>query len=225
MRVYLLISFLASIVVFVGCEYDNYEAPQSVLSGRVVYENEPVGVRTNGVELELWQSGYQLFEKIPVYVAHDGTFSAVLFDGEYKLVRLDGAPWENQSDTIIVNVKGNTEIEVPVKPYYILTEEMYNKSGNYIEVKFKILKVSHSASIERVRVYLGKSMLTDQNKHEGVLEINLSEYDLDKEVIEVSQKIEIPENLQKYSYVFGRIGVSSSKSNEFYYTQVERIEL
>src|SRR5690554_1512804 len=96
-----------SVILFItGCEIDNYEAPKSFLEGKVVYNNQPVGVRSNGVQLELWQPGYALYSKIPVYVSQDGSFSASVFDGDYKLVRLEGAPWVNNTDTIDVQVRG-----------------------------------------------------------------------------------------------------------------------
>ena len=62
------------VLILVGCEYDNYDPPRSFLTGTVTYNGNPVGVRSGATQLELWQHGYQLFEKIPVYIAQDGTF-------------------------------------------------------------------------------------------------------------------------------------------------------
>lgn len=225
MRIQLTTLTAILLLLFSGCEYDNFDAPKSILSGRVVHEGMSVGVRTNGTQLELWQSGFQLYEKIPVYIAHDGSFSAALFDGQYKLVRLDGAPWEKQSDTIIVDVKGNTTIDVPVTPYFIAKGETYSKSGNSIKTAFEVVRISETAKIDRVRIYLGKSILTDQNRHEAVVDVDLSKYNSNQDKYEMTQTIDIPAILQEYPYVFARIGVSSSKSNEFYYTQVAKIDL
>ena len=95
-HIYLL--FAASILMFAGCKYDNYTAPQSVLSGTVGYQGAGIGVRSNAVQLELWQRGWQLFSKIPVYVQQDGTYKAILFDGDYKLTYLKGVgPWGDQN--------------------------------------------------------------------------------------------------------------------------------
>lgn len=56
------ILFIVACVSFLlaSCEYDNYDAPSAKLSGRVLYNDAPVGVRTNGTQLELWQDGYEL---------------------------------------------------------------------------------------------------------------------------------------------------------------------
>lgn len=44
------ILFIVACVCFLlaSCEYDNYDAPSAKLSGRVLYNDAPVGVRTNG---------------------------------------------------------------------------------------------------------------------------------------------------------------------------------
>ena len=44
--------------IFSGCEKDNYKAPDATITGRVVYQNLPLGVRSDGVQLELYQPGY-----------------------------------------------------------------------------------------------------------------------------------------------------------------------
>lgn len=219
--------------LFASCEYDNYDAPSAKLSGRVVYEGNPVGVRTNGTQLELWQDGYALYTKIPVYIAQDGTFSASLFNGSYKLVRLAGAPWENQTgDTLRIEVKGNTVVDVPVKPYFIIKNESYQKgAGNAISVKFTIEKVVESAEVVSVNFYLGKGILTDHNKNENGAKdedgksIYKRELDLSTLVLgqEVTMDCLIPEELLKIGSAFARIGVQSNKSNEYYYTQVQKI--
>ena len=75
-----------AILLLASCEYDNYDMPNAILSGRVVYEGTPVGVRATATRLELWQGGYANRTKIDVNIAHDGTYSAALFNGRYKNV-------------------------------------------------------------------------------------------------------------------------------------------
>lgn len=66
-----------------------------------------------GIQLQLYQDGYANHDPITVYATQDGTFSAVLFDGPYKLVTKDkNGPWVNNRDTIYVEVKGKTRCEV-----------------------------------------------------------------------------------------------------------------
>ena len=218
------ILFIVACVCFLlaSCEYDNYDAPSAKLSGRVLYNDAPVGVRTDGTQLELWQDGYELYTKIPVYIAQDGTFSASLFNGQYKLVRLSGAPWEDQPmDTIRIEVKGNTVVDVPVKPYFIIKNESYQKgTGNAITVKFTIEKVVESAEVKSVNFYLGEGILTDHNKNEYKDELDLAGLVLGQET---TMTATIPEKMLKNGYAFARIGVQSNKSNEYFYTQVQKV--
>lgn len=226
-RILLIVAFIC--FIFISCEYDNFDAPSATLSGRVVYDGSPVGVRSNGTELELWQPGYQLYTKIPVYIAQDGTFSASLFDGHYKLVRLGGAPWEAQvGDTLDIDVKGNTIVDVPVTPYFIIKNESFQKGADgAITVKFTVEKIVASSEVESINLYLGEGILTDHNKNEnGDAKYN-RQFDLSKLVLgqEMTMTSVIPESLIKSGSCFARIGIKSNKSNEYLYTQVQKISL
>src|SRR5690606_35052357 len=129
-----LYSLLSIVVIMVmGCEKDNYEEPTSMLTGRVVYQGEPLGMRSGGVQLELWQHGYELFSKIPVHVDQDGSFSARLFDGDYKLVLLRGnGPWADNTDSLDVHIKGSATVDVPVDPYFVITNHAFQRNGDQI---------------------------------------------------------------------------------------------
>ena len=123
-RSFSILASLALAASLAACEFgvfDNYDEPNALLTGRVVYQGSPVGVRSNGVQLELWQPGYDLNQKIPIYVDQDGSFSAMVFDGEYKLNLLAGnGPWVDIRDTLQVQVQGQTQVDVPVVPYYTI---------------------------------------------------------------------------------------------------------
>jgi len=72
------ISFVMLLSAWIAsCGKDNYDPPQSTLSGQIVYNGNPVQVRgTNGaVQLQLYQDGWQKRDPIAVYVTQDGSFS------------------------------------------------------------------------------------------------------------------------------------------------------
>lgn len=211
-------------LVFTSCEYDNFDEPNATLSGRIVYQGTPLGIRTNGAQLELWQGGYELYTKIPVYIAHDGSFSASLFNGQYKLVRLSGAPWLPQSqDTIIIDVKGHTVKDIEVVPYLSIRNESFQKvSTGTVTAKFTIDKVVDDSELAEVRLFFGKNLLTDQNKHEFAIDKPIETITPGQET---SITATLPEDLVKLGYLFIRVGVRSNKSNEFIYTQVKKIDL
>jgi hypothetical protein len=219
------ILFIAIVIctfVLYGCEYDNYDEPTSVLSGKIVYQNQPVGVRSNATQLELWQDGYALRAKIPVYIAQDGTYQAMLFDGNYKIVRLSGAPWENQTDTIPVTVKGNTVVDIPVVPYFIIRNATFQKVNNTITAKFTIEKTSNITDLGAVRLYLGKTIITDQSNNAANVALEVSNIVLGQEATVTTT---IPESLASADYLFARVGVQAVGIGELYYTSPQEIQL
>lgn len=209
-------------IIFIGCSYDNYVQPESILSGKVTYKNEPVSVRSNGTQLELWQDGYALRAKIPVYIAQDGSYSAILSDGNYKIVRLSGAPWENQTDTISVTVKGNTALDIPVIPYFIVKNVTFQKTNNEITTKFVIEKISQTANLNLARLYLGKTLFTDQNNNATIVALNASSITIGQEV---TIKATIPKSLESADYLFARVGVQAKGVGELYYSVPQKIHL
>lgn len=223
MRTLLILFTTFVCLFFTNCEYDNFEEPNAILSGKVVYNNTPVGVRTNGTQLELWQDGYELNTKIPVYIAHDGSYSVALFNGQYKLVRLAGAPWEAQSnDTIVIDVKGNTVKDIEVIPYFIIQGESFRKGeGGQVTATFTIDKIVNDAEMTEVNLYIGENILTDQNRHEFISRMDVATISPGSAT---TVSITLPENLAKEDFLFVRLGVRSNKSNEFYYTQVQKLQ-
>jgi len=222
------IKFLIPIIAVTGmllsaCEYDNFTPPESTLSGKVVYQGKAVSVRNNGPVLELWQDGYPLRSPIVLSFNQDGTFAAKLFDGKYKLTRRGEAPWLQQStDTIAITVNGNTAIDVPVTPYFNLSNETYTKSGNTITARFVVDKVVPTANVELVRLYLGKSILTDQVQREVRAEGNVAGLVFGGQNTIAT---DLPDNLKNLDYVFARLGIKSTVSGEYNYTQVQKISL
>lgn len=217
------IALFAAGVSMMGCEYDNYEEPKAMLYGNVVYEGQPIGLRTNGPQMELWQDGYELRTSIPVFIAQDGSYSVALFNGEYKLVRKAGGPWVPElTDTLIIQVKGQTEFDIPVTPYYVITDETYESEGTTVSVTFQLDQIVEEASLQEVNLYLGYSVLTDQNKNEYVERADVAGISLTSANTIVAS---IPESLQEEAYLFARVGIRSSQSGEFYYSQVQKIDL
>lgn len=211
-------------IVLAGCKKDNYKAPTSKITGRIVYNKTPLSVRSNGVQLELWQSGYQLFTKIPVYVTQEGTFTAEVFDGDYKLTRLKGnGPWADITDTIPVHVSGSADVEVPMDPYFIITNSSVTKSGTNINATFNIQKVNTTKGLELVKLYVGRTQLTDQNYNDGNVSKAASAItDLTQPI---SLSLAIPAALANSDYLFARIGVKALGVSEYLYTVPVKIAL
>lgn len=205
-----------------SCTYDNFEEPKYTLSGKALYDGEAVGVRSGSSEFALFQDGYALHGSIPVYVAQDGSYSVSLFNGDYKLVRMGNSPWERPSnDTILITVKGNTVMDIPVTPYFFIRNVSFARNGNKVAARFTINKVVADANLEDVGIYLGKGILTDNNQKEAELKLG-SAVSLDQEI---TAEIDIPSNLINDSFLYARVGVKSDKSSEYCYSQSIKVAL
>ena len=206
-------------IALASCEFDNFEEPKSTLSGRLVYNGETLGLRSNGVELELWQRGYDLFQKIPVYVAQDGTFSAVLFDGDYKMTLIRGnGPWMDRTDSIDVQVRGSQMIDVEVQPYYVVNNTSVNVNGNNLSVTFTIDDINPDRNLEFAAIYMGRTSITDAVRNEGVFNIPADQIVLGTPL---TVEFPIPEALARRSEIFVRVGAKTVGIPELVYTQVE----
>jgi hypothetical protein len=214
---------IASGIVLSACELDNYDPPTSTLKGYVMYEGEPVGVRSDAVELELWQHGYDLFTKIPVMIAQDGSYSAKLFDGDYKLVLRRGGPWVDNTDSLDVQVRGTTIVDVPVRPFYRIRNQSFKRDGAMITADFNIEEIAGEGQIDRISLFVSTTTIVDHYNQEERADLRGNAIgDLNNKQ---SIKLVLPEDLKDRSYVFARLGIQAAGAPELIYTPVVKLEL
>lgn len=246
-------SFVLGIVVLsagtlIGCDnitgFDNYDPPGSLLVGRVVYDGVPVGVRSNGVQLELWQPGpeFELNTKIAVTVDQDGSFSAMLFDGSYEINLLaDNGPWVSNTTRIPVEVSGETTIDIPVVPYSLirnesLTYDAAGGAGGTVQATFTVDQIDTSREIEYVGLYVGTTAFVDRNLG---LEIPNSERERSRAAIQeqlsagtpITISVALPDDIHetpspdRRNHVFARVGVKTVGVAEMHFSPVHRIDI
>lgn len=216
-------TLLCCLLAASSCNYDNFDEPQSLLTGRAIYDGEAVGVSSNGrVQFNIYQDGFGKYDPIPVYLNQDGEFSATLFDGEYKLVRMGNAPWERPSDdTIRISVHGNTNMDIPVTPYFVIKNAQFSKNGSKIKATFTVKKVVENATLEDVCLYVGETLITSSYTNAGTNSLGQNvTFDA-----ETTAEIDIPESLVDADFLYARVGVKSGQSSEYCYTSSTKIEL
>jgi hypothetical protein len=204
-------------LVLGSCKKDNREPPSSTITGKVMYNKVPLGLRSGGVELELWQYGYQLRNKIPVYLNQDGSFSVKVFDGDYKMTMVrDNGPWAGKTDSIDVKVNGTATIEVNVDPYFIISNATFQKSGTSITATVNVQRVNTSRTLEAVRFYIGLTNITDANNNAA----NASK--AGSTITDITQPITltatIPASAATKEFVFVRAGVKTTGVAELIYS-------
>lgn len=156
--------FLIAGLILAGCTKDNYDEPESFLSGQIVYNGTPLQLRGTGsaVSLQLYQHGYDYFNPISVYVGQDGAFSATMFNGDYLLVTRDGnGPWVNDRDSMRITIKGNMKIELNVTPYFMISNESVSMNGGQVSASCTISQIVPTANISNVTLLLNKTQFVD----------------------------------------------------------------
>ena len=222
----LILSLLATwVIAIISCSPDNYDKPTSPFSGRVVYKDQPLGIRgsSSDVYLLFFQDGYELKSSFACIVSQDGSYSAMLFDGTYKLVMnaLRG-PWVNNPDTVVVVVKGKTVKDYPVTPYYTLSNISYNLSGTRLRASFDVTLVDGSRAIEYVALMVNKTQFVDigSNTHVAWTQVTGANavpghFDMELDI----------SNVSNYPFLYARVGVKiAGIDHAIYDTKVEKIK-
>lgn len=227
-RYYIL--FLGLILSLGSCEIDNYDEPETLFEGQLTYEGEPIGVAADEVRFQLWQSGFGNEGPIDVHVAQDGSFSALLFDGEYKLDFLDGeGPFivnpvnDQQGDTIFLNLEGDTTMDLEVVPYYMIRDAQFNATGGTVAATAEIEQIitdENARNLERVTLYINGTRFVS-----GVADENIAATDADlTDPSNVAMSVNIPDDYDK-DYVFARIGVKIEGVEDMLYSRVEKLDV
>ena len=218
---------LLGTVLLAGCEYDNYEEPKNLLTGRIVYNGEPVGLKQTGTGqdynvLELYQPGFEGTAPIPVYVDQDGTFSAMLFKGSYRIVAKNGSgPWVDMGTELYFDVTGDTSVDFPVTPYYVLSNEEYSVDDEgMLTVSFRVdrgaftlINGKPDALIESITLYINNTRFVDDvTFRKKVDSANLS---IGEQTITVSLK---DAELAEYPVLYARLAIGTQGISPKLYT-------
>ncbi|WP_233507436.1 DUF3823 domain-containing protein [Adhaeribacter pallidiroseus] len=226
-----------------SCAKDNFEPPKSVLDGRLVYQGEPILVQSanaNGgnvsdfpVFFELWEKAYQNRSSIRVPVKQDGTFSAVLFNGDYKLTIPNGQGpflWKttatNAPDSLTVNLNGSQTLDLEVTPYYMIRNAQFTTSGRVVTSTVAVNKIitdANAKDVERVSLYVNRTQFVDAGN-------NIKAADLAGSAIPDLNNVSIATEaigaiVPSQNYVFARIGVKIAGIEDMIYSPVQKVNL
>jgi hypothetical protein len=223
---------LAALALFASCEKDNYTAPKSILSGRIVYNGEPVGVEYNQVRLQLWQPGFGKLAAIDAQIDQAGSYSALLFDGNYKMVFPQGrGPFMTvqkdavAKDTLFISINGNQQLDVEVMPYYMIRSPKFNAGENKVSVTLgleKIITDVNAKDIESISLYINKTEFVSRATNVGAVDIAGTEIN-DLNSINLSANIPVLSPLQ--NYIFARVGVKIKGVEDMVFSPVEKVTL
>lgn len=225
MKKYSIYSLLIFITLATSCGKDNYEEPTSTLTGRIVYQGEPLQLKgsNQSVRIQLFQEGYDFRSPLDVFVGQDGSFSAKLFDGHYKLVTRDGnGPWLNSRDTTEVELRGSTSVDLEVTPYFTISNPSISLNGSVMNTSFTINQIVEAAQIDKVMLLLNTTTFVDE-----VANVVRAEYTGDDiRVGQMSLNVDFSNEADAVNgpALFGRICVWPSGSDQGIYSPVVRLK-
>ncbi len=226
------IILLAMAIGVLSCKKDNYEAPASTLNGRILYNGEEIGLEYNQVPLELYQPGFGKSGAITTTFGQDGSFSTLLFDGQYKLIIPNGQGpfrWQEQTggrrDTLAVTVSGNQTLDLQATPYFMLRNTTYNVSGTTLAATFRIEQIvtgQDARTVESVTLYVNKTQFVSRT--DNIASIELADSAI-TDPANISLSVTIPSITPAQNYVFARVGLKISGVEDMIFSPLQKLQL
>lgn len=223
-NIFNIIASFVMVCCIIACSKDNYGEPKSTLSGKITYNGTNLYIQgsSSAVQLQLYQDGYGKYGPIAVYVGQDGTFNAKLFDGTYKLVTKNGnGPWVNTRDTTVVNVNGDTNIELKLTPFFMVSKATITLENDVVNAIFSIDKVVSAANVDYVKLILSSTQFVDEQnnllsiKANGVVgENTISSILSDQNV----------KKLNAAHSIYGRIAVRTQGADQSIYSDIIKLK-
>ncbi len=231
-KINLIMALAVISIIVVSCtKKDNYDPPSSLLKGRLVYNGEAIQVEYDRVPFELYQFGFGKVGAINSAIAPEGTYSHLLFDGEYKFVIRPGQGpflWPEtggKADTIVIVVNGNTTRDIEVRPYHMIRVPKFTAAAGIVTGTFKteqIITGTNAKTIESAGLFINKTFFVGN-------ENNISKTTIAASAItdfnNVSINVTVPTIAPKQNYVFARIGVKTTGVEDWIFSPVTKIEL
>jgi hypothetical protein len=214
----------------VACKKDNFEEPKAALTGRIVYQGEPLNFEYNKVSYELYQPGFGTTGPIGSIFTPEGTFSHLLFDGDYKMVvPLGQGPfvWKQtvpgKPDSIAISLRGNTSLDIEVLPYYMIRTPKLTYSAGKVTATCKLEQIvtgANARTVERVTLYISKTRFADSQTN--VATTNVAGGAI-PDLNNVSLNVTVPNLVPAQNYVFASIGVKFSGADDMIFSPVTKL--
>jgi len=220
----------ALIASAVSCKKDNFEEPKAALTGRIVYQGEPLNFEYNKVSYELYQPGFGKTGPISSIFTPEGAFSHLLFDGNYKMVvPLGQGPFvwkqtaDGKPDSVAISLKGNTSLDIEVMPYFMIRTPAFAYSGGKVSGTCKLEQIvtgANARTVERVTLYISKTRFADSQTNVATANVAGSAI---PDLNNVSLNVTVPALVPAQNYVFASIGVKFSGADDMIFSPVVKL--
>jgi hypothetical protein len=217
----------------ISCKKDNYDGPSSSLTGRLVYKGEPIGVEQYQVPYELYQFGFGKVGPIGSSFAQDGGFSALLFDGEYKLIIPNGQGpfrWKYTAsgapDSLSISLRGNQALDIEVTPYHMIRTPQITGASGKVSATFKVEKIItdvNAKDIERVNLYINKTQFVSGNNNQNIANVSMAGTAITNPN-SIALTVNVPTITPTQNYVFARIGLKIVGVEDLIFSPVTKVQ-
>ena len=126
----------------------------------------------------------------------------------------------NKRDTIYVEVKGKTQCEVKVTPYFTISDENITLNNNIVSGTCNIQQIVQDTKINQVMLLVSKTSFVDENTNIG--RQNLSK--INPGTTTISLDISNNQNVQSAKALFARIGVKATGADQAVYSDIFRLK-
>lgn len=231
-KYFLIIGFAATIF---SCKKDNYSPPNATLNGALLYNNDSIYVEKNAVHFQLYQYGFGRVGPVSTdeTFAQNGTYSALLFDGDYKLIVPNGdGPfmWPKTAggapDSIAITMKGSQSVNLQVTPYYMVRNTQITASGGNVNATFSIEKVVtdpvNAKDVESVTLYINQTQfVSGGNQIATARKLNADIIDMSN----ITLSVAVPTLVPAQNYVYARVGLKIAGVEDLLFSPLFQVQL
>lgn len=123
-------------------------------------------------------------------------------------------------ESVTVNLKGHTEVNLEVTPYFMISNEQLSVTGSAMNASFMINRIVPDAKISRVMLLLSKTQFADDVN-------NLYRQDFSDVVpgsVNLSADISGNTEIVKAKALYARVGVLANGADQAIYSPVVRLK-
>ena len=141
-KIKILIIILIAGLGMSSCELDNYESPSASLSGAIIDKQTGLPVEgdiISGTQIEVVEQGFENPSIQRLIVKTDGTYrNDLMFEGMYKILPLRRGNFVPLTDTLTVEIEGETVQNFEVQPYIRILDPQITIDGTEITATFRV---------------------------------------------------------------------------------------
>ncbi|MGN6801870.1 MAG: DUF3823 domain-containing protein [Ginsengibacter sp.] len=220
---------------FYSCKKDNYAPPGTLLTGAIMYKGDSINVERNQVPYQLYQYGFGKTGQIGSNTTFEqnGSYSQLLYDGNYKLIIPNGQGpfiWKQDSsgnpDSLAITLNGNQTVDLEVTPYYMIRNTQISANGGTVTATFKVEKIitdsALAKNIERVSLYINNTQFVSGGDNIAVQDMAGSDI---TDPNNITLSVTVPSITPTQNYIFARVGLKIANVEDMIFSPLQKIPL